>query len=363
MSEDLFSQLFELFNQPGPINWRLAREVADHLTGDPEPIDPWLADEYQQLTRLAQLQIAESTPLEVRSALSGAPVDRVTWATENLQSFRYLVEPLADKLEAAGGGGPLDAILKPLGPALLGMQMGVMVGFLSHRVLGQFDIGLPTSEVSDIYYVVPNIESFAIDHGLEPQNVRLWVALHEVTHQAEFSVPWVRQHFFDLVEHYVGNIEVDMSGITDRLQQMQDPSQLEKMMEDPTGLAGLLSTDAQLPDLEAIQAFMAMLEGYSDYVMDHAAPKLLPDLGQMRAAMDSRRSEPTQGEQVLNRMLGLELKIEQYRLGAAFCTEVARRWSDDALHRVWESPENLPTLSELADPVGWAARVWLEEAF
>jgi putative hydrolase len=290
-------------------------------------------------------------------------VDRATWARENLQSFRYLVEPIGAKLDTTTGAGPLDAILKPLGPALLGMQMGVMVGFLSHRVLGQFDIGLPTSEVQDVYYVVPNVEAFALDHGLEPQQVRLWVALHEVTHQAEFSVPWVRQHFFDLVELYIGSIEVDVSGITDRLQQMQDPSQIEKMMEDPTGLGGLLSTDVNTEDLEAIQAFMAILEGYGDHVMDRAGTKLLPDLGRMREAMDGRRSEPTQGEQVLSRMLGLELKQEQYRLGTSFCTEVTRRWSAEALHRVWDAPENLPTFAELEDPVGWAARVLLEDAF
>jgi putative hydrolase len=363
VSEDLFSQLFELFNQPGPINWRLAREVAHHLTGEPEPIDPWLADEYQQLTRLAQLQIAEATPLEVRSALSGSPVDRVTWATQNLRSFRYLVEPLAEKLDTSAGTGPLDAILRPLGPALLGMQMGVMVGFLSHRVLGQFDIGLPTADVQDVYFVVPNIESFAGDHSLEPQHVRLWVALHEVTHQAEFSVPWVRQHFFEMIEQYVSGIEIDVSAITDRMQQMQDPSNLEEMMADPTGLAGMLSTDDQLPALEAIQAFMAVLEGYGEYVMDRAAPKLLPDLGRMRAAMDSRRAEPAQGEQVLNRLLGLELKKEQYRLGSRFCDDVETRWGEEALQRIWDAPEHLPTLTELEDPVGWAARVLLDEGF
>ncbi|MDH5372220.1 MAG: zinc-dependent metalloprotease [Acidimicrobiia bacterium] len=361
MTEDLFSQLFELFNQPGPINWRLAREVAGHLTGEPEPIDPWLADEYQQLTRLAQLQIAEATPLKVRSALSGSPVDRVTWAAENLQSFRYLVEPLAAKLDTQSGGGPLDAILKPLGPALLGMQMGVMVGFLSHRVMGQFDVGLPSAEVRDTYFVVPNVEAFARDNGLDPQNVRLWVALHEVIHQAEISVPWVRQHFFELIEEYVGSIEVDISGLTDRLQQMQDPSQLEKMMEDPTGLAGLLSTEAHIPALETVLAFVAVLEGYREQLMDTAAPKLLPDLGRMREALNSRRSEPAQGDQMLNRMLGLELTQEQHLLGTTFCSEVAQRWGEATLHRLWEAPEYLPTFAELSDPVGWAARVLLEE--
>jgi uncharacterized protein (DUF2342 family) len=95
--------------------------------------------------------------------------------------------------------------------------------------------------------------------------------------------------------------------------------------------------------------------------MDRAAAKLLPDLATMRAARDSRRSEPAQAEQMLNRMLGLELTDDQFRIGAGFCDEVERRWGADALHRVWEAPENLPDLAELRDPVGWAARVLLED--
>lgn len=359
MSDDFFAQLIELFNQPGPVNWKLAEQVARRLSGEPEPLDPWLAEEYVQLARVAQLTIAEKTGLETAPASDASPVDRATWAQRNLRSFRYLVEPLAEKMTAAPATGPFDAILKPLGPALLGLQMGVMLGFLSHRVLGQFDIGLPSAEESELYLVVPNVEAFARDHALDARQVRLWVALHEVAHQAEFSRSWVRPHFLHLIEDYLGGFDFDPATITEKLESLRAPEEMERLLSDPAGIAGLITTPEQRPKLEEVQAFMAATEGYGEWLMDRAAPHLLPELPKMREAMVRRRAEPSEGEQLLNRLLGLELKAEQYRLGTSFCTEVARRWGDEAVERLWEQAENLPTLGELRDPVGWAARVFL----
>ena len=361
MSDDLFSQLLELFNQPGPVNWKLAGEVAKQLTGPVEPVDPWLAEEYQELTRLAQLTIGEASKLSLQGSIDAFPVDRATWAQRNLKSFRYLVEPLADKLGSSGSTGSLDALLKPLAPALLGLQMGVMVGFLSHKVLGQFDAGLPSADEAELYLVVPNVESFAADNQLEPRQVRLWVALHEVTHQAEFSRPWVRPHFMKLVHDYIDGLQLDPTGMARRFEELRDPEELQRMLQDPAGLTGLVVTPEQRPLLDAIQAFMAVIEGYADYLMDRAAPGLLPDIERMREAMRRRRAEPSQGEELLNRLLGLDLKRQQYELGAQFCEETARRWGEPTLEVLWESPENLPTLAELADPVAWAARVLLED--
>ena len=363
MEEDLFSKLFELFNQPGPVNWPLAAEAAKSITGEAEPIDPWIAEEYQELTRLAQLKIAEATPLP--PAIGNAtPVDRRTWTLENLQSFRYLVEPLAEKLEDADFGpeaGPLDAILRPMAPALLGLQMGMVVGFLSHRVLGQFDIGLPAATDSALYFIVPNIEAFAEEAGVEKRQVRLWIALHEVAHQAQFAVPWARPRFLELIDEFMAGVEFDPTSLSARLQSLQDPSAFEEFMNEPGGLTGMMTSDAQKPALEAIQAFMSVLEGYSDYIMDRAATNLLPDLDRMREAMEMRRSDPGEGEDLVGRLLGLDLKRQQYATGAKFCGEIEDRWGADALNKLWEEPEYLPTLSELADPVAWAARVLLED--
>ncbi|MDH3308989.1 MAG: zinc-dependent metalloprotease [Acidimicrobiia bacterium] len=363
MADDIFSQLIDLFNQPGPVNWKLAREVANQLAGGREPIDPWLAEEYQELVRLAQLQVQAASNLPLGPALDAVPVDRATWAERNLQSFRYIVEPLAGQFDTGGDASdPMSQMLKPLGPALLGLQMGTMIGFLSHRILGQFDLGLPTAEQGDLLLVVPNIEAFATDHNLDARQVRLWIALHEVTHQAEFSVPWVRGHFFELVDRYLSGVTIDPGDIMERIQDFSDPAKVEEMMGDPAGLSSMFSTDEQRPTLDAIQAFMALMEGYGDFLMDRAAPKMLPDLDRMRAAMQSRRDEPRSGaEQLLHRLLGLELKAEQYRIGGQFCVEVERRWGRQALDQVWDEPDHLPTLSELADPVAWAARVLLPD--
>jgi putative hydrolase len=359
VSDDLFAKLIELFNQPGPVNWKLAGEISRHLAGPPEPIDPWLAEEYRDLTRLAQMRIAEVTNLDVGDVIDALPVDRATWAAGNLESFRYLVEPLAEKMGAADVGNALEGMMVPLGPAILGAQMGIMIGFLSHRILGQFDIGLPAAEAGDLYLVVPNIEAFAAENHLDARQVRLWVALHEVTHQAEFARDWTRAEFVRLIARYMDGLELDPASLTEKLQSFSDPEQFESVLSDPAGLAGLITTPEQRPILEAIQAFMAVMEGYADYLMDRAAPKMLPDLERMREAMNRRRAEPSQGEQIINRMLGLDLKQEQYRLGAKFCSEVARRWGDDALDNLWKEPDALPSLVELNDPVAWAARVLL----
>ena len=361
MSDDLFARLIELFSQPGPVNWKLAGEVSRHLAGSPEPVEPWLAEEYRDLTRLAQMKIAEVTNLDLGEAIDALPVDRATWADRNLESFRYLVEPLAEKMAVGGTSGPLEEMMIPLGPAILGAQMGIMIGFLSHRVLGQFDIGLPTAESGDLYLVVPNIEAFALENRLDPRQVRLWVALHEVTHQAEFEHPWVRPAFVELIAGYLDGLELDPSSLADKLQSLSDPEQFESVFSDPPGLAGLITTPEQQPLLDSIQAFMAVMEGYADYLMDRAAPNMLPDLERMREAMARRRAEPSQGEQIINRMLGLELKQEQYRLGAEFCSEITRRWGEDALDTLWRDGDSLPSLTELRDPVAWAARVLLPE--
>lgn len=368
MADNIFDQLMDLLNQPGPVNWKLAHQIASHMSGDAEPIDPWLAEEYLELTRVAQLHIAEASGLAMGGVVDAIPVDKRQWTERNLRSFRYLVEPLADKLTSGAadlapmGGMPgMGAMLGQLGPALLGLQMGAMVGYMSHRVLGQFDIGLPTADPGDLYYVVPNIEAFASGNGLDPRQVRLWVALHEVTHQAEFAQDWVRPHFMQLITAYIEDMQVDTGELTEQFQDFSDPAKLQELLSDPAGLTGMLTGSGNKEKLDAIHAFMSVMEGYSDYLMDRAAPKLLPDLDRMRAAMSSRREDQTEGESLLNRLLGMDLKREQYEQGAAFCTTVEERWGAEALAKLWEGPEHLPSMDEIRDPLGWAARVLLDD--
>lgn len=357
MTDNLFDRLRKLLESSGPVNWELGREIAGSVAGDPEPIEPWIAEELEELTHTASLRVAAATPLETAQHSSDVrAVDRRTWASDNVESFAYLAEPLAARMAGPGMGDPL---MGQLAPALLGMQMGSMVGAMSHRALGQFDVGLPPDADDALYFVVPNIDDFANEHGLDIRQTRLWLALHEVLHRAEFSVDWVRGRFDELIAGFIDGAQLDPGSLEQRLGGLQDPEQLQQLFEDPAALTGLMASEEQGPILSDIRAFMAVMEGYAEYVIQQTSATLLPEAERLREAIDRRRAEPSQGEQMLQRLLGLDIEHHRYRRGTTFCAEVDRRWGPDALVRLWEGHEMLPSEAELDDVVGWAARVLL----
>ncbi len=366
MSDNLFDRLFELLQTPGPVNWKLGKEITASLAGAAEPIEPKIAEEYQELTLAAQLRLADRLSLDVSTTQIINPVDRHTWAERNEQSFRYLIEPLADKFAGASGAGMAGPFLAPMTPVILGVQAGTMIGFMSHRVLGQFDTGLPALDHDSLFLVVPNVEGFARDHDIESHQIRMWAVLREVTNHAILNVDWVRAYFIKAISDFFGTVEFDPSGLMDMLGSMQDPSSLgdtsalEGLVDEPGGLARMLGSSHDPVALEPIQAFLAFVEGFGDYAVRAAAADLMPQLSEIESAVRLRRSEPNEAEQFLQQLLGLS--VDRHRAGDAadFCNEIERRWGAETLQRLWEDPEKLPQLAELTDPVGWAARVLLD---
>jgi putative hydrolase len=361
--DNIFEQLLELLQSPGPVNWKLGAQVGQSLAGKPEPIEPALLEEYAELIHAAELHVAGSDTLSLR----GDPItltDRRGWADANFRSFAYLAEPLAAKMGGDSGdadpGLSIESMLSPLAPVLVGMQIGSMVGLMAHRVLGQFDVGLPPLDGGPAL-VVPNIEAFAVDYDIDARQARLWAALHEVIYQAQLAVPWARHHFISLVDTFFEGFQFDPSELTSRMESLDSPEELAHMMENPGGLASLLSGPPQTAALEPIQAFLAFLEGHADYLMDRIAGALLTDAPRIRESINRRRAEPTQGEQVLQELAGLAPDRLGYQRGEAFCREVAERWGDEALAKLWKQADNLPSAAELEDPIGWAARVLVDE--
>jgi len=355
VTDNLFDRLADLMRSSGPVNWRLAREIAESVAGQAEPIDPWLDEEYRDLAATAARIVDRHTPLD--PALVTAPsvvTDRRGWATANVESLAYLAEPLAEKLSADA-----SSPLQPLGPALLGMQMGATIGTMAQTVLGGFDVGLPSGGPSGPQFVVANVEAFAADAGLDPRQTRMWVALHEVTHHAACAVPWLREHVLNLAHDFVEGLEFDIEGIERRIEALQDPEALQQMMHEPTGIAGLLAPEDEGAAAGRLRGVLAVIEGYADQLMRRAASDLIPDAAALRAAIDHRRAEASAGEQLLEQAIAFDLRHADHRLGDEFCGEVRRRWGDEALERIWEGPEMLPDEGELMDPVGWAARVLL----
>ena len=363
MSDNLFEQLFELFQSPGPVNWKVAREVTKSLAGDPEPVEPKVAEEYQELASAAQLRLSDGLNLPTPPIGELQPTDRATWAAENQQAFRILIEPLADKLGGIGDeaeSGQMTNLLQPLGPALLGVQAGTMVGFMSHRVLGQFDVGIPAMDHDRPYLVVPNVEDFAAMNGIESHQVRLWATLHEMAFHAEMEVEWLRGHFVSLMTDFYETVQFDIAGLMDKLGSLDDPARLEEMLGEGSEQGHFLLRGEPDPGaLEQIQAFTAFLEGYGDHAVAIAGGPILDELDRLAEAYTRRRAEPNEAEQFLQQLAGLDLQRHRARDGYEFCREVSRRWGSDALDRVWEDPQHLPILGELTDPVGWAARILL----
>ena len=359
---NLLDELMKLLNQPGPVNWALASQLADHLSGPPDPLDPWLADEYRELARYARLRLTEATGVASETMTEAILVDRRGWAEHNLRSFSYIVEPLSAKLAGSAGSGPLDAVLKPLGPALLGMQMGAMVGMMSEGVLGQFDAGLPAAEPPGIVFLVSNLEAFATESGLDPRQIRLWAALHEVAHDALVGRAWVRPHLIGLFKDLAGSMELDPGAMAAWQEELADPAKLEARLSQGGGFAGLFGGPVHDEYLNDIRSFLAVLDGYGTYLVERASVGFLPDLPSIRNAMSSRQLD--RGDRSLvGGLFTLETTAGAYGPAAAFCAEVADRWGDTAVHRVWERPENLPLGAEIDDATGWAARVLLDDPF
>lgn len=370
-NEGIFEQLFKMLQSSGPVNWGLAREVTKSLVGEHQPIDPIIAEEYRELAHVAEIRISSLTGLPSPSPGELNPTDRATWAEENQQSFRILVEPLGEKLSGLsdlGGLGDLPGfeemgqMLAPLGSALLGLQAGTMVGFMAHRALGQFDTGIPAMDHDRPYVIVPNLDDFAINHGIDHRQIRLWGALHEVAFHRVMAVQWVRGRFVEIIAAFYDSVEVDTSDIFGKLSGMSDPMEMQRMFSEDAAPLELIHSTADPQRLAEVQAFTAFVEGYADRIVRLAGAELLPNIERIENAYNLRRSEPDKTEQFLQQFAGLKLERWRASDAAEFCDVVVERWGAAALERVWEAPENMPTLEELRDPIGWNARVLLDES-
>ncbi len=353
-----------LFSQTGPVNWEIARQIARAVAQAGEPAATPSPEEraaFNEACRISELQVVGCTGLEPPTTLARAEIlDRAAWADINLEGFRHLIDRLALRLqgELQKERGPslgLRPVLDAIGPFLLGLEVGFLVGYLSRRVLGQYDLCLPRGETGRLYFVYPNIVSVERELEVDPAQFRLWVALHEVTHRLQFeSVPWVRSHFVGLVERFVDAAELDLSEMMARLSSLTNPDELQRLLGHPEELFPMLMSPAQQQLVGEIQAVMSVLEGYAEWAMDEVGRELLPQFSKMREGINRRRAERSLVERLLARLLGLDLKLEQYRAGERFIRAVA---AADQLPRLWEGAENLPTLEETAEPGKWLARV------
>jgi coenzyme F420 biosynthesis associated uncharacterized protein len=258
----------------------------------------------------------------------------------------------------------------PAGRAVAGAEMGALMGFLAQRVLGQYDLlipdavtpgdtpGPPRSEQADaVYYVGPNILVLEKRYGFRPGDFRLWIALHEVTHRAQFrAVPWMKGYFLSLVDATMGLIEPDPKRLVRALERAAEAARQGRNPLDDGGIVALFATDEQRKVLDQVQALMSLLEGHGNFVMDRLGERHVTGQERMSAALKARRQSGGVGAAV-RKLVGIEMKMRQYEIGEEFITHLEQTVGVEALDAAWRGPDCLPTMAELEAPERWLERV------
>jgi coenzyme F420 biosynthesis associated uncharacterized protein len=341
------------------VDWSLARQIARFAAGGGG--SPEVDADFPALVAEAEGQLRSYTGLEPAGAIPPPEVvSRAEWADVNLDSLSKLLEPVAKRmsgrLEAAG---PLAGALRTVTGATLAAESGLVMGYMAQRVLGQYDVSLLEAEQQPrLLFVGPNLNKAVRELDVDRDSFLRWIVLHELTHVLQFSgVPWLRGHLSKLMREYMRTVEVRIErGAAGGLPSWPDPQKIVETFREG-GLVALVQTREQRRMMERIQPAMSVIEGYSEHVMDAVGAKVLPAYAGLRESMERRRKSRSAPERILQRLLGLDLKLRQYEEGKAFCDTVAERGGIAALNRVWEAPESLPTLAELRDPDAWLARV------
>jgi coenzyme F420 biosynthesis associated uncharacterized protein len=357
---------------PGAISWEVAERVAGWVSNRnpmPTPYRPdLLQEDFEELTAQAEELVAVETGLRSASGPARARVtDRNGWVHANVASFQRLVGPHLERFtppRLTTNNPVSERLAGPLASAsrvATGSQLGVVLGWLSTRVLGQYDLLLTEEAIEDqdiVYFVGPNIVTLEQRYGFEPKEFRLWLALHEVTHRCQFTaIPWMRDYFVSLVEEGIGSLEPDPSRLASSLKRMTEEIRAGRNPLDDNGALGLVATPEQLEGLHRIQALMSLLEGHGDVTMDRAGAADIPSAAHFASVLRARRKQANGLSRILQQLIGIEAKLRQYEEGERFIAAVEESGGPELLDHAWRGPEWLPSLEEIRDPSAWVARV------
>jgi coenzyme F420 biosynthesis associated uncharacterized protein len=363
----------------GLIEPRIAKAVARRVAGDslpPPPLVDRLTRDLDQAVRRSEELVAHASGIPPPPPVLWGVIDRSSWAEANIAGMTQMLSPLADKM--AKRMAALSPGVRLAQKALVSVEVGALLGYISRRVLGQYDVLVPEADDAlerprrtlrsrrsfdaspgpSLYFVGSNIIETEGKYEFVPADFALWVALHEVTHRFQFSgVPWLKAHFFRLVESYLESVDLDTGTLASRLATAGRRLLSKTTPPEERNPAYLFATEQQRRLLDDIQALMAVVEGHGNYVMDSVGARVVPSFNRMRRVFDQRRRQSTALQRAINHALGIEMKLRQYELGQRFCESVVARGGTQALAHLWADPANFPTLVELREPQLWLRRV------
>ncbi len=340
------------------VDWDLAVRMGTRLAGEGPSVSRAEADatvaELRAGARRSTGLVREFTGLEAGQH-DRAPVlvvGRSGWVQANADGFSRIIDPLVTKL--AERKGPPSGLTAAVGSRVTGTEVGVLLGFLGGKVLGQFD---PFHEPAGrLLLVAPNIVHVERELGADPHDFRLWVCLHEETHRVQFTaVPWMREHLFAQMQALVDTVEPS-TAVEDLFRRLAGAVRSGERSGGGS-LLDLFGTPEQKEILDRVTGVMSLLEGHADVVMDGVGPEVIPSVQKIRRSFDERRKGIGPLDKLLRRVLGLDAKMAQYRDGAAFVRAVVDKVGMAEFNAVWADPGHLPSTAEIHDPEAWVSRV------
>jgi putative hydrolase len=370
----MFGDLAKALQNQGPLNWDAARQFAQlgATGGASEPnVDPSVRLAFVDLARIAWYHVADVLGLDTPAPEPQA-VTRGQWANGTLEAYRHLFTEMATALGTPPGGeepdssDPMMAMMaglsKMMAPAMLGMAVGSMVGHLATRAFGTHDLPIPRRP-GTVTLVPVNIDRFAKDWEIPQDEMRLWVVAHELAGYALFEVDHLRDALSELVRQHVGAFRPDPNAVAERLGsldlQAADPmAALQQALGDPEVLLGAVTSPAQLELRPRLDALVAVVVGFTDWIVDAVAVRVVGgDALRIAEAVRRRRVETSPADSFVERLLGIRLGEAQVARGKAFVQGVVDRAGDHGLRPLLERPEAIPTPAEVDAPGLWLARL------
>lgn len=349
-----------------PIGWDTAARVAARVGGRVPFQDSYLygslQPDFEELTAEAECLVTATTGLVSAAGPARARVvDRAGWVAANVASFQRLLRPVVDRI-----GPRIVGPVAPVGRVVTGAQVGALLGFMSTRVLGQYDMLILEEEHPEtqdlVYYVGPNILALEKRYAFPPRQFRLWLALHEVTHRAQFTgVPWLRQHYLGLIEKVLDEADLDAKRAVGVLRRIATDLARGRNPLAEGGLPMLLASPEQREVLARLSGMMSLLEGHGDITMDRAGASSIPEAERFGRVLRQRRQQANPLLRLVLAASGIEAKLAQYAAGERFIEMVEAAGGPALVDRAWEGPECLPTLDEIGDPTRWVDRLRARE--
>ena len=263
-------------------------------------------------------------------------LDRVGWLDLNLGILRRAIDPVLES------GRVPNSLLVEVGRTGVDHYVAFMLSFIGRRVLGQYDPQLLGAEPvggEGLYLVETNVEEWGRRADLPGQDLRRWLILHEMTHAWQFAAhSWLRPYMESSMRVLLKSVSKSAAPVA-RI----------------AAFAGVLP--AQWRVMRQVQGTMSVIEGYSNLVMNELGGKLLPGFEQLERAYRKRSSGKSPLEVLIWKLTGLDLKLQQYTRGEAFCRAIYDQHGMKILSLVWNSEAHMARLNELAHPDAWYRRV------